>query len=31
MSLTVEPVRVATRSDEDGLLVFTDERRLVRC
>ena len=29
MSLTLQPVRVATGSDEDGMLVFTDEQRLV--
>src|SRR5829696_8992499 len=29
MSLTLQPVRVATGSDEDGMLVLTDEQRLV--
>ena len=29
MSLTLQPVRVATGSDEEGMLVFTDEQRLV--
>ena len=29
MSLTVEPVWVANGSDEEGMLVFTDQRRLV--
>jgi hypothetical protein len=29
MSLTFEPVRVATGSDEAGMLVLTDEQRLV--
>ena len=29
MSLTLDPVRVATGSDEHGMLVFTDGQRLV--
>jgi len=29
MSLTLQPVRVATGSDEEGMLVLTDEQRLV--
>jgi hypothetical protein len=29
MSLTLQSIRVATGSDEDGMLVFTDEQRLV--
>ena len=29
MSLTLEPIRVATGSDEDGMLVFIDGQRLV--
>ena len=29
MSLALEPVRVAVGSDEHGMLVFTDARRLV--
>jgi hypothetical protein len=29
MSLTLSPVRVATGSDEEGMLVFTDGQRLV--
>jgi hypothetical protein len=29
MSLTLEPIRVATGSDEEGMLVFTDGQRLV--
>ena len=29
MSLTLQPVRVATGSDEDGMLVLTDGQRLV--
>jgi len=29
MSLTLQPVRVATGSDEEGMLVFTDGQRLV--
>ena len=29
MSLTLQPVRVATGSDEEGMLVLTDGQRLV--
>jgi hypothetical protein len=29
MSLTLQPVRVGTGSDEEGLLVFDDDQRLV--
>jgi hypothetical protein len=29
MSLTLQPVRVATGSDEEGMLVFDKERRLM--
>ncbi len=29
MSLFLQPVRVATGSDEEGLLVFADDQRLV--
>jgi hypothetical protein len=29
MSLTLQPVRVGNGSDEEGLLVFSDEERLV--
>ena len=29
MSLTLQPVRVATGSDEEGMLVFDREQRLV--
>jgi hypothetical protein len=29
MRFTLQPVRVGTGSDEEGLLVFTDEQRLV--
>lgn len=29
MSLFLQPVRVATGSDEEGMLVFTDDQRLV--
>jgi hypothetical protein len=29
MSLTLQSVRVATGSDEEGMLVFDDEQRLV--
>ncbi len=29
MTLTLQPVRVATGSDEEGLLVFADDQRLV--
>jgi hypothetical protein len=29
MTLTLQPVRVGTGSDEEGMLVFDDEQRLV--
>jgi hypothetical protein len=29
MSLTLQPVRVGTGSDEEGMLVFDDDQRLV--
>lgn len=29
MSLTLQPVRVGTGTDEEGMLVFDDDRRLV--
>jgi hypothetical protein len=29
MSLTLQPVRVGNSSDEDGMLVFDDDQRLV--
>ena len=29
MSLTLQPVRVGNRSDEEGMLVFDDQQRLV--
>ena len=29
MSLTLQPVRVGTGSDEEGLLVFDDDQRLL--
>jgi hypothetical protein len=29
MSLTLQPVRVGTCSDEEGMLVFDDDQRLV--
>ncbi len=29
MNLTLQPVRVATGSDEEGMLVFDEEQRLV--
>ena len=29
MNLTLQPVRVGTGSDEEGLLVFDDDQRLV--
>jgi len=29
MSLTLQPIRVATGFDEDGMLVFDEEQRLV--
>ena len=29
MMFTLQPVRVGNGSDEEGLLVFTDEQRLV--
>ena len=29
MTLTLQPVRVATNSDEDGMLVFNGNRRLL--
>jgi hypothetical protein len=29
MSLTLQPIRVGTGSDEEGMLVFDDDQRLV--
>jgi hypothetical protein len=29
MNLTLQPVRVGTGSDEEGMLVFDDDQRLV--